>query len=141
MAHKLETTFRINPRVIHTINDPNGPIRRDLEQRARRVQAQAQVNASGRPGPNVDTGRLRSSIGWRIIFGTGGMYGEVYTPVSYAGFVEFGTGPFVILPRGRSAGGRNALYWKGAAHPVSRVVRLGNKAYPFMRPALQAAVY
>lgn len=140
MAH-YETTFRVNVQGIeHTLKDPNGPFAKDLARRAQRVRDQAVVNASGRPGPNVDTGRLRSSIGWRLVPSGAGFYAEVYTPVRYAGFVEFGTGPFVIEARGRSAGGKNALYWKGAAHPVKRVIRQGNRAYPFLRPALRAAI-
>lgn len=133
---KYETTFRVNIAGLErNLSDPNGPIAKELSRRAQRVRDQAVVNASGRPGPKVDTGRLRSSIGWRLV-GTGrGFYAEVYCPVSYAGFVEFGTGPYVILPVRKQA-----LYWKGAAHPVRRVVRQGNRPYPFLRPALRAAV-
>jgi hypothetical protein len=135
---RYETSFRVNVAGLeHTLKDPNGPVARDLARRAQRVRDQAVVNASGRPGPNVDTGRLRASIGWRLVSTGAGWYAEVYTPVRYAGFVEFGTGPFVITPKGRPAG-RNALYWKGALHPVSRVLRRGNRAYPFLRPALIA---
>lgn len=133
-----ETSFRVNVRGLeHTLNDPSGPVFKDLARRAQRVRDQAVVNASGRPGPNVDTGRLRASIGWRMVPTSRGFYAEVYTPVRYAGFVEFGTGPFVIEAKGRPQG-KNALYWKGAAHPVRRVLRRGNRAYPFLRPALIA---
>lgn len=46
---------------------------------------------------------------------------------SYAPFVEFGTAPHVILPKDKKA-----LYWPGAAHPVSRVNHPGSKANDFM---------
>ncbi len=136
---RLETSFRVNVAGLeHTLNDPRGPVYKDLARRAQRVRDQAVVNATGRPGPNVDTGRLRSSIGSRMVPTAGGFYAEVFCNVRYAGFVEFGTGPFVIQARGRAQGGKNALYWKGAAHPVRRVIRRGNRAYPFLRPALIA---
>lgn len=136
---KIETSFRVNVAGLqHALSDPNGPVAKDLARRAQRVRDQAVVNATGRPGPNVDTGRLRSSIGWRLVPSGRTWYAEVFCTVRYAGFVEFGTGPFVIVPRGRARGGKQALYWEGAAHPVARVNRRGNRAYPFLRPALIA---
>ncbi len=45
------------------LESPSGPVARDLQRRGLRIESQAKINASGRPGPNVDTGRLRSSIG------------------------------------------------------------------------------
>ena len=49
------------------------------------------------------------------------------TPAPYAAFVEFGTRPHEILPINKQA-----LYWKGAEHPVKRVEHPGSKANPFM---------
>lgn len=131
---RYETTFRLNIAGLEsTLKDPHGPVARELSRRAQRVRDQAVVNASGRPGPKVDTGRLRSGIGWRLVGSSAGFFAEVFCNVSYAGFVEFGTGPYVIVPAKKQA-----LYWKGAPHPVRRVVRRGNKPYPFLRPALIA---
>lgn len=64
---------------------------RDLAQRAIRVESAAKVNASGRPGPNVRTGRLRSSISWRLGEDALGLYADIGSNVFYAGYVEEGT--------------------------------------------------
>lgn len=53
-----------------------------------KVQKAAKLNASSRPGPEVDTGRLRSSI--RIRFYEGGLAADVFTDVFYASYLEFG---------------------------------------------------
>jgi phage gpG-like protein len=75
--------------------------------RAIQVEAAAKRNASGRPGPNVITGRLRGSITWKPGEDEISPYVDVGTNVFYAPFVELGT---------------------------SRA-----PAYPFLRPALEAA--
>lgn len=62
-----------------------GPVARDLARRALRVDA-----AAKRLCP-VDTGRLRSSIGWRLAVDGRGLAAFVGTDVSYAPHVEFGT--------------------------------------------------
>ncbi len=72
------------------LHSPAGPVGRDLSLRAQHVQSQAVVNASGRPGPNVRTGRLRASLHWRLVTG-GDLYALVGTTVYYARYVEFGT--------------------------------------------------
>jgi len=69
---------------------PAGPVGRDLARRAINVQNQAKLNASGRPGPNVQTGRLRSSIAFQVV-NDGGLVARVGSNVEYAAFVELGT--------------------------------------------------
>lgn len=69
----------------------NGPVARDLARRAIKVESAAKRYASGRPGPNVQTGRLRGSITWAIGTDGGGLYADVGTNVFYAPFVELGT--------------------------------------------------
>jgi phage gpG-like protein len=83
------------------------PVMADLSRRAIRVESAAKRNASGRPGPNVRTGRLRGSITWRPGVDARSAYVDIGTAVVYAPFVELGT---------------------------SR-----SPAYPFLRPALEAA--
>ncbi len=82
------------------------------------VERQAKINATGRPGPNVQTGRLRSSIATEIISKEEARVG---TNVFYAPFVELGhrqhPGQFVPPLR-------------------RRLVASFAPAYPFMRPAL-----
>ena len=52
----------VNQAALHKLlRSPDGPVARDLARRAIRVESQAKRNASGRPGPIVRSGRLRSS--------------------------------------------------------------------------------
>jgi len=75
----------------YVLRDPTGPVGRDLARRAIAVESAAKLNASGRPGPNVQTGRLRSSITWFLSSDSQGVFAAVGTDVSYGGYVEFGT--------------------------------------------------
>lgn len=68
-----------------------GPIARDLAVRALRVESRAKLNASGRPGPRVQTGRLRSSISWALAEDARGIYAVVGTNVYYAKWLELGS--------------------------------------------------
>jgi HK97 gp10 family phage protein len=97
------------------------------------IERQAKINASGRPGPKVQTGRLRASITTKIDSPTKARVG---TNVKYAPDVEYGhsqqVGRFVPIYDMRKVGG---LY------EVSRGlgVRLKNPrapAYPFMGPTI-----
>lgn len=55
------------------------------------VERQAKQNASGRPGPNVQTGNLRRSITTKAQKGFGNTYeAEVSATMVYARAVEFG---------------------------------------------------
>ena len=71
----------------------------------------------------VDDGELRASIhvqGDTVVVGT-----DHWAPQ------EFGARPHVI-----EAAPDSALSWPGGAHPVGEVRHPGNKAQPFMRPAV-----
>lgn len=135
MAVRVSTRLILNHAAIQQVLvSPDGPVAKDLIRRAQRVTDQAKVNASGRPGPNVDTGRLRSSIHWRLVSGPEGLFAEVGTTVGYARYVEFGTAPHTIRPNVKQA-----LWWKGATNPWKVVHHPGSRAYPFLVPALSAA--
>ena len=67
-----------------------GGVARDLGQRAERVTSQAKQNATARPGPRVDTGRLRSSISWRLGTDGQGVYADIGTGVPYGRILELG---------------------------------------------------
>jgi HK97 gp10 family phage protein len=72
-------------------------------------------------------GTLRNSISSRIV---DSFTGEVFTPLEYAPYVEYGTGLFA------EEGGRTDVPWvykddKGEWHSTS-----GMKPHPYMRPAL-----
>jgi len=73
------------------LRGPQGPVARDLARRAIRVESAAKLNASGRPGPRVRTGRLRSSISWTLGEDGRGLYAAVGTNVYYAKWVELGS--------------------------------------------------
>lgn len=73
------------------LNSPAGPVAQDLYRRGLRVESQAKINASGRPGPNVITGRLRSSIHTTLGTDGKGLFAQVGSNVEYAEFVEKGT--------------------------------------------------
>jgi len=85
-----------------------------------KIEAQAKINASGRPGPNVQTGRLRTSINTQL--SPDKMEVFVGTNVFYAPFVELGhkQTPGRFVP----AIGK-------------RLVKSFAPAYPFMMPSLE----
>jgi hypothetical protein len=60
------------------------------------------ASSPGEP-PAVDTGRLRSSYGWRVAGGLGGWFVEVGTNVRYAPMLEFGTSRMAARPHLRPA--------------------------------------
>lgn len=69
---------------------PEGPVGVELGAAAIRVESAAKINASGRPGPNVRTGRLRSSIQWGYGVDEHGLYADVGTNVPYGEYLETG---------------------------------------------------
>lgn len=92
MAFPASDRLRWNENVLRQLlTSPRGPVARDLATRAIRVQTQAKINASGRPGPNVRTGRLRSRISWRIVeLPGGGLRADIGTNVPYGRYLETG---------------------------------------------------
>ena len=75
-------------------------------------------------------GDLRRSITSEVVSNENEIRGEVYTPLEYAPYVEFGTGLFA------EDGGRMDVPWnyrddEGNWHSTS-----GMKPHPYMRPAL-----
>lgn len=70
------------------LNSTTGPVAADLHRRGLRVESQAKINASGRPGPNVITGRLRSSIHQELGVDSIGLFSKVGSNVVYAARVE-----------------------------------------------------
>jgi Bacteriophage HK97-gp10, putative tail-component len=74
------------------LNSPLGEVARDLGRRGARVETAAKQYASGQGGgPQVRTGRLRSSINWFLGVDGRGVYAQVGSAVPYAPFVEEGT--------------------------------------------------
>lgn len=73
------------------LKSAGGPVGQDLIRRATAVANQARLNASRRPGPMVDTGRLRSSITYAVGNDSEGIYADVGTNVDYGLYLELGT--------------------------------------------------
>lgn len=93
-------------------------------------QACAIVERSAKEKAPRDTGALRRSITSEVTREDGELVGNVFTPLEYAPYVEYGTGLFA------ESGGRKDVPWcyqddKGEWHSTS-----GQKPQPFMRPAL-----
>lgn len=95
----------------------DGAVAKDITRRGLRVVSAAKRNLSSNPS-RVDTGRLRSSISFRLVSVNGSLTGRVGTNVKYAIFVHEGTGLFgprhtLIVPRNKKA-----LRWKtrGGGH-------------------------
>lgn len=102
--------FDLNEGALHELLvSPQGPVARDLALRAIRVESAAKQNASHPPpsvpgsGPAVRTGRLRSSITWRVEADGTGLYADIGSAVSYAKFVEMGTERMAARPYLRPA--------------------------------------
>ena len=106
--------------------DPFDALGRDLDRRAIQVESAAKINASGRPGPNVITGRLRASITWVPGEDAIGQYRDIGSDVFYAPFVELGHNNTPHGYRGRD----------GQYHFVRRPA----PPYSFLRRALPAAL-
>lgn len=107
--------------VFQTLDDISGA---NLEEAL--GQACALVEASAKSKAPKGTGELRRSITSKV----DGNKGEVFTPLHYAPYVEFGTGLFAEM------GGRKDVPWsykddEGNWHTTS-----GMKPHPYMRPAL-----
>lgn len=85
-------SFRWNEHnLTELLHGTHGPVIRDLVRRGILVEASAKQHASGRPGPNVQSGRLRASITWRLGEDAASPYVDIGTNVEYGGFVEEGT--------------------------------------------------
>lgn len=51
------------------LKSPGSNVARELAKFGARVESRAKMNATHRPGPMVDTGNLRASIGWHLDYG------------------------------------------------------------------------
>lgn len=69
------------------------------------------------------TGRLRNSLTYEA----DSQKVEVGTNVVYAAFCQFGTKAHEIRPKNKKA-----LFWKGAKHPMMRVLHPGTAPRPFL---------
>lgn len=79
----------------------------------------------------VKTGALKGSI--RPAFGK--LRAVIQPHKKYAIFVHESTKPHIIRPKTKKA-----LWWKGALHPVRKVMHPGTKGKPFMEIGLKNSV-
>jgi len=101
------------------LNDPFGPVGRDLNKRARQVMTAAKAQAG------VNTGRLKQSIHVRNHNRTmTGQSIQVGSPVSYALAHHNGTRPHMIVPNTakvlRFTSGSRVIYTRMVRHPGTR---------------------
>lgn len=109
------------------------PIMQDLARRAIRVEAAAKRYATGEGGgPQVRTGRLRSSITWVPGEDSMSPFIDIGTSVNYAPYVEFGHNNTAhAYPITAPGGGATGEFGYVSSNPTP--------AYPFLRPAAMAA--
>lgn len=96
-------------------------------------------------GAEVHKHATRENVPWKtgnLVQSFGVVLGRLFasiapdrsSPAGYAIYVHEGTAPHVILPKN----GR-ALFWPGAAHPVSKVNHPGTKPNRFMPRIIEKA--
>ena len=114
--------------IIETLNklENTESIVSGIEQGCAAVERDAKKKA-----PKRNTGELKRSITSKVENEGRQVVGEVFTPLEYAPYVEYGTGLFA------EKGGRKDVPWhymdeKGEWHSTN-----GQRPQPFMRPALQ----
>lgn len=91
MALNVSTDFLWHGAELNRLlTGPDGPVAQRLAQGGIRCVNQAKLNASGRPGPNIRSGRLRSSLSWRIGVDGVGIYMDYGSGVPYAYPLETG---------------------------------------------------
>lgn len=99
-----------------------------LELAAEYVVTKAKQNITD--NRSVDTGRLRDSINYQVEFDGNKMTASIGTNVEYAPYIEFGSGE-----RAEAGDGRKGGWYYRDSKGIVRFTR-GNKARPFLRPAL-----
>ncbi len=149
--------MEIGVSVSGSLNFPDGrdmttAIRRGMKTVGELLANQARLNADGRPGPFVRTGRLRASINSRV--SSDGMTVIVGTAetaqgkdVSYAARIEMGFSGTVKEHYRRNpaptalnrAGNRVRAQGPSNMHKV-KAYQANSPAYPFLRPAVEQMV-
>ncbi len=131
---RVKVTFTPNRRGVREAGRSEG-VYRDLERRADRVIELAQA-AYAPHAKSGDYGRAFRKVRTRV---RGLAAVQVVNDNWKALLLEKGSRAHVIEPKGRDNGGKNALHWAGARHPVAKVNHPGTPAYHFLRNALKAA--
>lgn len=98
-----------------------GPVGRDIQARGLRVTRQMKANASGRPGPHVQTGNLHAAISF-LRFGVDGVGVFAHIGLQNHRMIRRGYNYALIL---------EDLFLRGGAPPDGH--------YPFIERSLEAA--
>lgn len=116
-----------------------GAIRTGMTKIALTIANQATQNADGRPGPKVQTGRLRSSITGQV--SGDGFSAVIGSNVEYAPRLEMGyRGPEGVKAHARTIRQAFGRSISPRDVQVSAFTRQANApAYPFLRPAVEYA--
>lgn len=129
--------MRVNQSALNAVlRGASGPVARDLQRRVLLVHGRA-----ARLCP-VDTGRLRSSIRWRVDHDDRGLVGIVGTDVHYAPYVHNGTRPHFPPPGAMQPWAARHGFPAGAAGgflAARTIARRGTKPRPFLARALEEA--
>jgi HK97 gp10 family phage protein len=113
---KLQEAFEKSPEIV----------RKELEKTTKNAGMKIQKTEVAE-APHK-TGNLQRSIKWTYV----PIVSKIVPMADYALPVHEGSKPHTILPvRAR------ALYWKGAPHPVMRVMHPGTKGNPFVARTVQ----
>jgi hypothetical protein len=127
-------TVRIDAAAVERlVRDEDGPVGRDLDRRAARVQGEARRLVRKR------TRRLHDSIIVRETFDPRGQARVIGSPLDYARWEHDGTRKHLILPK--RTGGRLAFYWPKVGRRVAfrKVNHPGTRGTKFLVRALPAA--
>lgn len=91
------------------------------------IESSAKEHASGRPGPNVITGRLRSSIHWVLGEDELSLFTDIGPSVLYGKWVEKGHP-------------NTAHFYAKADGTIGYVGDQPTRPYPFLKPAYEDAI-
>ena len=127
------SVFLYGPALERLLTGPDGPVARELGQRAVRIESSAKLIATG--APKVQTGRYRSSITWRLGADARGLFAQIGSNVAYARFLEDGTRPHWIP---LATGGKTLRFvWNGEVTYRKRVWHPGTRAYRVLQRAAE----
>lgn len=120
------------------VNDPNGPIRRDLRRRGTNVQRYQQKHGPRRTGTLVSTSRKRETArgplrpAIEVIIGKDGL-------TDYLGYILFGTHAHVIRAIPNRPNAHLRFIQGGQIRFAKEVLHPGTKANPFVQRSLLEA--
>jgi hypothetical protein len=127
----MASTYKLNQDgIAFILNNPNGPVGKDLKRRGRNVKNAAQRFVG------VDTGLLRASITMQMSYDVRGLKVRVGSKVPYALMHHNGTRPHQITA---SPGKLLRFPSRGRIVMIDRVNHPGTRPNPFLLKALAAA--